>query len=938
MSKYIKSILNLTKDPQFSEIITGYFYDSQNLLVTGHSNGEIILWDNIDADEIQLTKFLQLKGYITSISSLDSDNLIVSSFVGELIIINIKTENYDFLHGASYNKQDRIWRISPVDSEHFITSGTYGKYYFWFKNEGKWDKSDVYPYRDVPFGTTKIEDRLIVSGDYKGRILVWKILSNSLELKSEFFVGYNIKQIVWNDAYKSLIVLGRNGKISYFEFLEDKEIFELIKEFDILLGIGEDIRISQDFRQFIACSSYQILVYNLETNEIKTLEIDNSLNIFPHGEGVFVLKKDGLIFVEISNLIKTLEKTEISYIKVSLIGETGVGKSTLCNLLSEYNLSKIYSTVGKKTWEWNLSDNKKVFLQDLGGQDTALATSLHYILDSDLILTLFKQTHESTLDKAKELTYLINKDIPNVSKILIQTFIDQPNNDVEFINFEQLIKEVGLNLHLSYSKEQSSTLLKLREDLLEFFKNLKFRTVIQSNTRIDLMKMIASFKRENTFPTIKFSALKSLLKENSITAAHLKYLLLSLNDEGIIDYFPEISDIIILNDPVYENLKMRIPRWVKSKRGRYKLNDLISELSENDDNKVIYIKTIDQIYIKNHYSIELGDYRIFPSNLYLQNQSIAFNPDMYIRNLSQKLIIDGSEFDYYEFLDYLKEMKLLCEDISQNSGFFFFPGKNVYFYYLIKHRTKLETKESHIEFNIYYGKKDTKILRKFITNLNDALHHLYGDKIVKDFFFFEKKSKLDEISHLAKTVEDRTIITKSEEFILDLCDEDKTIFTQTDYIPNVMISYAHDSEIHKNWVKKFCTKLMEEGGINVILDQWDLNFGNLLSKFMEKLNYVDKIIVICSPLYKQKADQSIEGGVGYEKRLLSDILLQAKYEKIIPLTTFNLEESKPIFLSDIYFAVIEEDRENEMTKEIIRNIYGKSRVEKPKIGSKPAYI
>ena len=130
---------------------------------------------------------------------------------------------------------------------------------------------------------------------------------------------------------------------------------------------------------------------------------------------------------------------------------------------------------------------------------------------------------------------------------------------------------------------------------------------------------------------------------------------------------------------------------------------------------------------------------------------------------------------------------------------------------------------------------------------------------------------------------------------------------------------------------------MIKGGINTILDQWDLNFGDSISKFMEKIESVDKIIIVCSPLYKEKAD-TLKDGVGYEKRIIVEKLKKGEYSKVIPITPFKLEESIPIFLSDIYIAVFNEKNYDEVFLELIRNIYGKPRIEKPQLGEMPEFI
>jgi len=49
----------------------------------------------------------------------------------------------------------------------------------------------------------------------------------------------------------------------------------------------------------------------------------------------------------------------------------------------------------------------------------------------------------------------------------------------------------------------------------------------------------------------------------------------------------------------------------------------------------------------------------------------------------------------------------------------------------------------------------------------------------------------------------------------------------------VFISYSHDSEEHKAWVKHLATVLIKNG-VEVILDHWDLRAGKEIPQFVEE--------------------------------------------------------------------------------------------------------
>ena len=102
-------------------------------------------------------------------------------------------------------------------------------------------------------------------------------------------------------------------------------------------------------------------------------------------------------------------------------------------------------------------------------------------------------------------------------------------------------------------------------------------------------------------------------------------------------------------------------------------------------------------------------------------------------------------------------------------------------------------------------------------------------------------------------------------------------------IPKAFISYSYDSQEHKKWVLELATRL-RNNGIDAILDQFELQAGDDVPHFMEtNLAKADKILMICTDRYVQKANEGT-GGVGYEKMIITSNLMQNIDEsKIIPI-------------------------------------------------------
>ncbi len=115
----------------------------------------------------------------------------------------------------------------------------------------------------------------------------------------------------------------------------------------------------------------------------------------------------------------------------------------------------------------------------------------------------------------------------------------------------------------------------------------------------------------------------------------------------------------------------------------------------------------------------------------------------------------------------------------------------------------------------------------------------------------------------------------------------------------VFISYSHDSPEHKRWVSELAVKL-RHNGIDTTLDQWNLQPGDDITRFMERgILDADRILVVCTDNYVSKANAG-EGGVGYERMIITKKNIEKQGNlKFIPIIRQTLTEDKtPEFLKD----------------------------------------
>lgn len=154
--------------------------------------------------------------------------------------------------------------------------------------------------------------------------------------------------------------------------------------------------------------------------------------------------------------------------------------------------------------------------------------------------------------------------------------------------------------------------------------------------------------------------------------------------------------------------------------------------------------------------------------------------------------------------------------------------------------------------------------------------------------------------------------------------------------PKVFISYSHDSPSHIQWVLKLATE-MRNHGIDTILDQWELKPGDDLPSFMESnLDSSDRIVIICSTNYVEKANAGA-GGVGYEKMIITARLVKhIQSNKFIPIIKQEGSKSLPTFLgSRIYINFSEDHDFRQNFDELIRTIHQSPQLKKPPIGKNP---
>lgn len=157
-------------------------------------------------------------------------------------------------------------------------------------------------------------------------------------------------------------------------------------------------------------------------------------------------------------------------------------------------------------------------------------------------------------------------------------------------------------------------------------------------------------------------------------------------------------------------------------------------------------------------------------------------------------------------------------------------------------------------------------------------------------------------------------------------------------VPVVFISYSHDSDPHKEWVRELAASLRDHYGIDVILDQWEIGPGDDVPKFMEhSVKRARRVIMVCTEPYVRKADDG-KGGAGYEAMIVTgELVADLGTRKFIPIMRqTGGKPTLPVCVSTRFYVDFSTDELLEdKLEELARNIHQAPKFEKPPLGANP---
>lgn len=704
-------------------ITAGTIMNNKKIAVTGHKGGFVAFWSR---DYKEPIKKFNLESEIECITVSSENKVLIGCNSGDIYFINPSRKyEYTLIRQGNRDKFSRIWRLKWIDTHSFIATSTFGNVlYFKQTDNGLWNSRQLLAHSNSVFGLD-FKEGYLATGDYTGLIVIWKIGNDGFAEIGRITIIGIIQDMKWNNK-SSLSAVTRNGHVYYIEFDSQDDLWSVVFDAFVALGNGKSVQFANSGSDLIALTGDELLHINLPSQQIEKQIIEGGVIIYDtFKNSIGVITQNSIVQIKLHDILVPASLVKYRFAKISLIGHTGVGKSTLCDTIIGGKNYEEQSTYGKKVWEWNLTNNKedrRILFHDHGGQETVMQTYLPFITDSDILMLLFMKNDISTFHKIEISIPRIKNFISDKSKIiLVETWIDQKIDEVPKTKIQQLIDASQAKSCMYVSAKNNMGIEELKTELIDEINWDKARVVIQSKESENTMSLISEFQSKQTYLR-PFDYVLSKYNEQwgPISTVHLKFLLKNFSSEGIIEYYPEVSNFIIFGGKNYSELRSNIPIFASGNNGIVTITDIEKKFEIYPD----YVKIIDHLFLEYRVSIRNGNLRIFPELLRDGDISPSERNIYFQSNTQIVREVENSNIKHEFLIQALSELNLQCIDLTSNQGLFTWDN-NAYIYYSFE-TTGDSIKGKRTKFTFYLSGVKDKYVQRLKASFPSILERLYG--------------------------------------------------------------------------------------------------------------------------------------------------------------------------------------------------------------------
>jgi hypothetical protein len=229
--------------------------------------------------------------------------------------------------------------------------------------------------------------------------------------------------------------------------------------------------------------------------------------------------------------------------------------------------------------------------------------------------------------------------------------------------------------------------------------------------------------QEKGYPVVLFDVFRQEYQRivgEKISERHLEFLLEDYTNQGVIEYYPDISELIILDDKAFNKMRTDIPKYADHLDGVVDVEDL----KEKFDNEM-FLAILDEMYLQSGIAIRNGDLRIFPHKL--SGHPLEMPPEFKACLTNEELseiFVKYQDIHIGRLIELLSELRLQCIKATKNEGLFAWED-NAFVYYFIQEARK-GAFEKYIKFNYVVGGNREKTIERLRNGFSSAVERAYG--------------------------------------------------------------------------------------------------------------------------------------------------------------------------------------------------------------------
>ncbi len=722
--------INIRFGEDFPKARTGFIMPDRRTVITGHDRGLVVVSD-IETGKSSILDDCHLD--ITTLACPPGEEILVGCHDGLIYSFPLRDPTRKrTIQEPGFTKASRVWRLLWLDSDTFLMSSNYGVLTAFSRNaQGGWDKKPLAGHAPhAIFGLEKSSENTFASGDWLGKVLVWEATGPEFHLHEQLIMQGGVQAIAWHSG-DTLAAVDRGGRIHVFESTEQAAGLHAVYETNTASSMGQCIHLTDDGNTVFAGTQTELIQFDIDSQYMMQTDLNDVRAVFSDDAKVYIITADSIR----SGLRKKVEIPakfiSYQYVKVSLLGHTGVGKSTLCSNFVNGSVEGIESTFGKRIWQKDLgsaegSPPRKIILHDHGGQETVLETFLPFLTDSDVILLFFKQTDFETFKSAVHILEELEQMVGKKTKVfLVRTFRDQKMGDIDEAEIKSLIDEKRIIDCLELDARNLAEVNRITDRVMQEVSWKSAKTMTESQYVEGLTKTILDLQQSRSM-VVPVEEMAQIFEKRTgirISKTHARFLLRNFSTQGIVEYYPEVLDSVIINDDRYNQLRTTIPIYVRNQNGIVRIDELHKKFSPQE-----YVDILDRVYLEYQVSIENDGLRIFPGNLKKEGMVIP-EPckSLLASDESNSLSYTRQPVKLGGLFGALSDMKLACVAASQNGGVFAWENYAcIYFFY---EESNDAITGDFIKFTYYIGGVKADRCDRLRTDFPALLGSFYGQEI-----------------------------------------------------------------------------------------------------------------------------------------------------------------------------------------------------------------